>query len=186
MPDQVPMGQCGISFKGLEKGILLILWVILMWVCLKAGLQPGLKFIKPPISNLDDREGSGLLVSWPSRWFLAPSASEEAGKECGCVCLNGGWEVSPTSLNPGTRVNRVACQGPQRRHRVFKHPRLMIRFLSFNRKCRGRQEGGTGVQSSAVPPPVTWSAPQGPSGPCHTPGPVLMEVLRRQHKMSNI
>ena len=102
------MGLYGISSKGLEKGRLLILGVILMWVCLKTGLQSDLKFIKPPISSSDDREGSWLLVSWSSRWFPVLSTSKEAGKECGCMCLKGAWEVSLTSLNAGTQMSGVS------------------------------------------------------------------------------
>lgn len=48
------MGLCGISSKGLEKGRLLILGMILMCDCFKTGLQSDLKFIIPPISSSDD------------------------------------------------------------------------------------------------------------------------------------
>lgn len=61
MPDQMPMGQDGISWKGLQKRILFILGVTLMWLCLKAGLKPGMKFIKLPMSNSCDSEGSLAL-----------------------------------------------------------------------------------------------------------------------------
>ena len=140
-----------------------------MWVCLKTGLQSDLKFIIPPISSSDDWEGSWLLVSWSSRWFPVLSTSKEAGKECGCVCLKGDREVSPTSLNAGTQVSGVACQGPQH-YCEFKHPCLMIQFLSFNQKCREDMKEGsesTAVLSCLL---LLGQHPQGPSSICHMPG----------------
>lgn len=64
-----------------------------MWLCLKAGPEPGMKFLKPPISKSDDSAGSWVSFSWLPRWLLISSMSEQAGKECGCECLNGGWEA---------------------------------------------------------------------------------------------
>lgn len=108
------------------------------------------------------------MVSWSSRWFPVLSTSKEAGKECGCMCLKGAWEVSLTSLNAGTQMSGVACQGPQY-YRVFKHPCLMIQLLSFNQKCREDMKEGS--ESTAVLSCLLLlGQSQGPSSICHMPG----------------
>lgn len=77
--------------------------------------------------------------------------------------------LSHKSLNAGTLVSGVACQGPQH-YCEFKHPCLMIQLLSFNQKCREDMKEGsesTAVLSCLL---LLGQHPQGPSSICHMPG----------------
>lgn len=113
-----------------------------MWLCLKAGPEPGMKFTELPISNSDDSEGSlalGQLViqtaSCTKHWG--------AGWERMWLCVPG-WRVGrppPTSRNPRTWMNGEACQRSQS-HLVFKNPSLMTPnfFLSTRTVESNRKE----------------------------------------------
>lgn len=106
------MGQPGISLMGPYKGVLLMFGVILMWFCLKAGFQLGMRFIKPPMSDPDDSEGSfGSGSACSPDDFLCRALAKEAGKECGCLCLGGGWGVLLQQASTPALEHTVFCQG---------------------------------------------------------------------------